>query len=1191
MVKPVSGADGLEAEANLDPVDFGLPAGESEESWDGEPPPDDQAADCGEIAFHLATAISLPVPPGLVYAFHVRKRSRLWDEGAKSGWRSWAFLQQYGSQQVSPQELDAVFSTLGALVEYEPALSKRALAVRATYNAALGDLPWSDALEVVAHEWPQWGEPYLIACLDTLDAMNPRFPTADAVSQALALLMEADRRLPVNDPRIRVVLERVRSLSSMDGAQVPTTVLEQTLLMLVHRNPSISNFSNLARFYVSRRRPYDAYAPAVLPALRIHGNDPDRWAVKPRYDDLLYAGRLAGDVARSADEAPAPGLDGPDPDVFMNSALGFCLRAISVALRGEDPSAPRPPYSAYNAFFDNSRIWLARARPELRLQLALDIATNLESCHIENQQFGYRGDDLPRASLETFTNPFQYLAASVLQLIQSSPKVDYSKYRMYWQILAADSSTASSSANYAAFLMEKFDALYLLAHKDAKERTSELGFEGFLQRDDLDSAAKLAANYGGVAEGHLVALRALQSARKKWRTGSNNEALRTIVPLVANIRILPEELAIALVRELNEVWTAAPDSVQNAWRQRIHLAMSDGAVGLAIAACSAALAARDSQRAAQWLDILQLAKDSTAPNVTDLRLRLLLLRASADDADSTALLRQQVAPLLSDPSTDSYLRGRAFQILGQYGDAGTIQPTLAWQRACKTHSSPRDRAFNQREVLAWQARACPLDGWGQRLLDAVESAPDADFFAHLVPQAWDQRGADLLPELTHVLAGAAFGEQTEQTRALIQAIPADALFDRRILSGFGTATEEGVNPRWNLALRTFVDTLVRAQISASAEVREQRTIATAEWLASCYRTFAPAWTQWLGSGRTVLEHAVTARLRTRFDDFRAGLEQLPSEREPWAKALSQLLRREPVPAATPSADTAAADIVRHCLQAQRSFAPTRPDSSYWHVLDKRVQCWLDTELNQADVQAVAAAAAALWLQLVQSLEEEAEDRLWRQCWSLIHQAKGALIGWPTDGVDLPAKWSNAFTPVLDKTQHFLSWQRWPDLTVQDLCGVVEQAVYSPPNVPAFMTGPRGYVPRPRLALEHPHEELKVSVDAEFVATAVQALLDNAAEHAGEGGWILLRLERAGNEALLTITNSGNPVESHVLDRLNDPENRGFSCSNSTGYGTIFCRQVVRYHDGTLAFRSSPGAVFEAEIRLPLVEQIKGRSAP
>jgi signal transduction histidine kinase len=106
----------------------------------------------------------------------------------------------------------------------------------------------------------------------------------------------------------------------------------------------------------------------------------------------------------------------------------------------------------------------------------------------------------------------------------------------------------------------------------------------------------------------------------------------------------------------------------------------------------------------------------------------------------------------------------------------------------------------------------------------------------------------------------------------------------------------------------------------------------------------------------------------------------------------------------------------------------------------------------------------------------------------------------------------------------------------------------------------------------------VPLDRDLMEEVLGNLLDNALEAIGGPGTITLRTARAGDAAMIEISNSGTPIAAETAEKVFEPffttKERG------TGLGLAIAHRVVESHGGTITVRADPETTFRIE--LPLV---------
>lgn len=130
--------------------------------------------------------------------------------------------------------------------------------------------------------------------------------------------------------------------------------------------------------------------------------------------------------------------------------------------------------------------------------------------------------------------------------------------------------------------------------------------------------------------------------------------------------------------------------------------------------------------------------------------------------------------------------------------------------------------------------------------------------------------------------------------------------------------------------------------------------------------------------------------------------------------------------------------------------------------------------------------------------------------------------------------------------------------------------------------------RLRLWTEIPEEPLLVKGDRHLLAQVVVNLLDNAIKYTPSGGDIWVRLRREGDEAVLTVrdTGIGIPKESlpHVFEQFYRAHQPGTERVPGTGLGLSLVQAVVREHGGRVWAESEgvPGKGSLFGVALPLL---------
>lgn len=127
----------------------------------------------------------------------------------------------------------------------------------------------------------------------------------------------------------------------------------------------------------------------------------------------------------------------------------------------------------------------------------------------------------------------------------------------------------------------------------------------------------------------------------------------------------------------------------------------------------------------------------------------------------------------------------------------------------------------------------------------------------------------------------------------------------------------------------------------------------------------------------------------------------------------------------------------------------------------------------------------------------------------------------------------------------------------------------------------------RLLVRPSDEEITVNGDFDRLTQVFSNLLSNAAKYTRDGGTIELGLRREGDEAIVTVTDSGIGIPadslSDIFDMFSQVRSHQNHAAGGLGIGLSLVRQLVEMHEGSVS-ASSPGVDRGSTftVRLPLV---------
>jgi len=121
----------------------------------------------------------------------------------------------------------------------------------------------------------------------------------------------------------------------------------------------------------------------------------------------------------------------------------------------------------------------------------------------------------------------------------------------------------------------------------------------------------------------------------------------------------------------------------------------------------------------------------------------------------------------------------------------------------------------------------------------------------------------------------------------------------------------------------------------------------------------------------------------------------------------------------------------------------------------------------------------------------------------------------------------------------------------------------------------------QLVAEPTSEILPVAVTAQQMQQVLLNLLNNAEQaiaKSGQPGIIRLDAKRQGERVVITVTDNGSGIPTHVLPNIFDPFFTTKKLGEGTGLGLSIAHTLIENHGGSIYARSSPGnTVFTIEL--------------
>jgi signal transduction histidine kinase len=122
------------------------------------------------------------------------------------------------------------------------------------------------------------------------------------------------------------------------------------------------------------------------------------------------------------------------------------------------------------------------------------------------------------------------------------------------------------------------------------------------------------------------------------------------------------------------------------------------------------------------------------------------------------------------------------------------------------------------------------------------------------------------------------------------------------------------------------------------------------------------------------------------------------------------------------------------------------------------------------------------------------------------------------------------------------------------------------------------------------EQVEVEADPDRLKQVVLNLVDNALRYTPAGGTVTLDLRRQGDEAVLTVRDTGVGIAPEHRDRIferfyrvDQPRSRQ---SGGTGLGLAIAREMALTHGGRIELESAPGAGSTFSLILPVAPETR-----
>lgn len=124
-------------------------------------------------------------------------------------------------------------------------------------------------------------------------------------------------------------------------------------------------------------------------------------------------------------------------------------------------------------------------------------------------------------------------------------------------------------------------------------------------------------------------------------------------------------------------------------------------------------------------------------------------------------------------------------------------------------------------------------------------------------------------------------------------------------------------------------------------------------------------------------------------------------------------------------------------------------------------------------------------------------------------------------------------------------------------------------------------PRAELRVVPPVEDVTLSGDYDALLTALQNLVHNALEAAGQSVCVEVTGEVVNNQLIIRVIDDGPGIDETVQEKIFEPFYTGRA--NGTGLGLAVVRAVAEAHGGEIRVHALPGVGSTFTLQLPLIQ--------
>lgn len=123
-----------------------------------------------------------------------------------------------------------------------------------------------------------------------------------------------------------------------------------------------------------------------------------------------------------------------------------------------------------------------------------------------------------------------------------------------------------------------------------------------------------------------------------------------------------------------------------------------------------------------------------------------------------------------------------------------------------------------------------------------------------------------------------------------------------------------------------------------------------------------------------------------------------------------------------------------------------------------------------------------------------------------------------------------------------------------------------------------------LALDAPRTPIMVQIDPTRMSRVLMNVLTNALKFTPEGGRIEVSVEHDGNDACISVKDTGPGIPADKLEAIFERFSRAGTLAHGHGLGLYIARAIINAHGGRIWVESKQGEGSTFRIRLPAIAQ-------